>query len=388
MDLIYLGVNRLIKDRLFDLFMLRPDAFSVWEYSEVREYLSWYHSVMVNEKPAKYLIVKRIESPINPYSDDVDLEELWRIHERLSREFKNVWRKIRDGSLELSELPIPENSLLDLKIVLARELMRECVLCERRCRVRRLEGRHGVCLVSNKCIVHSYFHHLGEEAPLVPSGTIFYGGCNFKCIYCQNWDISQVRVWDGSVVSTRELARIQEYLRKTGARNINHVGGDPTPHLPFILESLRYLDINTPQLWNSNMYLTLEAMSLLVDVIDIWLPDFKYGSNECAWRLSRVKNYWEVVTRNLRIAYENGDMIIRHLVLPNHLECCTRPVLKWIAEHTPRVLVNVMEQYRPEHLVARYPEKYMEIARRLRRDEILEAYRFADELGLIYKPVS
>ncbi len=373
---------------MLDIFMLRPDAITVWEYDEVREYLSWYHSVMVNEKPAKYRIVKRIEAPLNPYEDGVNISELWMIHDKLAIEFRKIWNKIKNDELSINEFPTPKYSFLDVKIVLARELMRECILCERKCRVKRLEGKRGVCLVSNQCIVHSYFHHMGEEAPLVPSGTIFYGGCNFKCVFCQNYDISQTNVWDGEIVTPRQLARIQEYLRKTGARNINHVGGDPTPHLYFIIESFKYTDVNVPQLWNSNMYLTIESMKLLVDLIDIWLPDFKYGNNKCAWRLSRVRNYWEVITRNLKYAYENGDMIIRHLVLPNHIECCTRSVLEWIAKNTPKVLVNVMEQYRPEHLVARYPDKYPDIARRPSIKEIREAYRIADELGIIYQPVS
>jgi len=378
----------LIFNRFIEVFTLRPDAITVWEYDEVREYLSWYHSVMINEKSAKYLIVKRIESPVNPYTDEVSIDELWRIHDKLSQEFRNIWLKIRDDSLKLDELPKPKYSLLDVKITLAYDLMKECKICERKCNAKRSEGKPGVCLVSNKCIIHSYFHHMGEEAPLVPSGTIFYGGCNFKCCFCQNYDISQINAWSGEIVSPKQLASIQEYLRKTGARNINHVGGDPTPHLPFILESLKYLDLNVPQLWNSNMYLTIEAMKILVDVIDIWLPDFKYGNNDCAWRLSRVRNYWEIVTRNHLIAYNHGDMIIRHLVLPNHIQCCTRPVLEWISKNTPRVIVNVMDQYRPEHLVRKYPDKYPDINRRLRSDEIKEAYRIADELGIVYKPVS
>lgn len=378
----------MVKDRLFEIFMLRPDAISVWEYDEVREYLSWYYSVMINEKPAKYRIVKRIEAPLNPYELGIDVNELWKVHDRLSQIFRKTWEKIRNDELSINELSIPKHSFLDVKIVLARELTRKCILCERKCRVERFKGMRGTCLINNKCIVHSYFHHMGEEAPLVPSGTIFYGGCNFKCVFCQNFDISQTNVWGGEIVTPKQLAQIQEYLRRTGARNINHVGGDPTPHLYFIIESLKYIDVNVPQLWNSNMYLSIESMKILVDLIDIWLPDFKYGNNKCAWRLSKVQNYWEIITRNLRYAYENGDMIIRHLVLPNHIDCCTRVILKWIAENTPKVLVNIMEQYRPEHLVAKYPEKFPEIARRLKVDEIRKAYRIAEELGIIYQPIS
>ncbi len=370
-----------------EVYLLRPDAYTVWQDPIVRERLSWYRAVMTNEKPAKFMIAKRIDAGLNPYRD-TDEKELWRIHERLSSEFREIWRRIRSEELSIDELSPPKYSFLDVKVALARSLMDPCRLCEWRCGVRRLSGRYGICMVDREAIVHSYFHHMGEEAPLVPSGTIFYGGCNFRCVYCQNWDISQTNARGGEKMDPRKLAEVQEYLRRTGARNINHVGGEPTPNIPFIIESMKYVNVNVPQLWNSNMYMTQEALDLLKDVIDIWLPDFKYGNNECAWKYSKIRRYFEVVTRNLKIAYENGDMIIRHLVLPNHVECCTRRVLEWIARNIPRALVNIMDQYRPEHLVSRYPERFREIARRPRLREILEAYRIADELGLIYKPIS
>ncbi len=363
------------------MILYRPDALRVWHSNLIRDRLSWYYNVMMDKKPAKFLIVKRIESPIDPYKDDIKVKELWSIHDELAREFEKVWKKIKDGSLSINELPKPKYSLLDIKVSIAWKMMSRCELCERRCRVNRLKENIGVCFMSNKCIVHSYFHHMGEEAPLVPSGTIFYGGCNFRCVFCQNYDISQVYPRSGSIVDPKGLAKIQESLRKTGARNINHVGGEPTPHIPFIIESLKYLEINVPQLWNSNMYLTLESMKLIKDLIDIWLPDFKYGNNACAKRLSIVDRYFEVVTRNLKIAYNSGDMIIRHLVLPNHIDCCTRKVLEWISRNTPRAIVNIMDQYRPEHNVLKYPKRYSDIARRPKYEEIRRAYEYARELG-------
>lgn len=378
-------------DWFITLLHVRPDAITVWNYPEVKERLSHYYSVMKNEKPAKFLVVKKVSINIDPYSNDASLEELWIVHRKASEEFKKLYSEITSSANPfeaLNKLETPKYSYLDAKIALAYKLYSPCKLCERRCGALRSEGRPGVCLVDKDAIVHSYFHHMGEEAPLVPSGTIFYGGCNFKCVFCQNYDISQVSAREGERVTPRELAAIQAYLRRRGARNINHVGGEPTPHIPFIIESLKYLDVNVPQLWNSNMYMTLESIELLVDLIDIWLPDLKYGNNECAWRLSKIRNYFEVVTRNIKIAHDTADIIIRHLVMPNHIECCTKPALEWIAKNTPRALVNVMEQYRPEHLVAKYPKMYPDIARRPTREEILTAYRIAEELGLVYKPVS
>ncbi len=365
----------------YTILLYRPDSISVWENELIRERLSWYYSVMRDEKPAKYRVVRRIPLDINPYDEELSLDELWDIHRDLEKEFRKAMNGIAKGTIALDDLTMPKHSFLDLKIAIAYRMLRRCSLCERRCNINRVAGDIGVCLMSGECIVHSYFHHMGEEAPLVPSGTIFYGGCNFKCVYCQNYDISQVYARNGMKVTARELAGIQVELRRTGARNINHVGGDPTPHIPFILESLRYMDINVPQLWNSNMYLTPEALDLIKDVIDIWLPDFKYGNNKCAKRLSLVPKYVEVVTRNLRIAYRNGDMIIRHLVLPNHIDCCTKPVLKWISENTPKAIVNIMDQYRPEHKVLSNPEKYPDIARRPKYSEIKEAYSYAEKLG-------
>ncbi|MCC6040604.1 MAG: radical SAM protein [Desulfurococcaceae archaeon] len=370
------------------LLSIRPDAISVWSHPEVKERLSWYYRVMRNEMPAKFQIAKRVPVEADLFSQDLSLRDLWSLHEESSRIFRDYFVAVKKGEINIERLERPKHSYLDVKVAIAYRLMSPCRLCERSCGALRLEGKPGVCLVDKDAIVHSYFHHMGEEAPLVPSGTIFYGGCNFKCAFCQNYDISQVMARSGERLSPRELASIQVYLRRRGARNINHVGGEPTPHLPFILDSLRYLDVSVPQLWNSNMYMSLDSMILLEDVIDIWLPDLKYGNNDCAWRLSKVRNYWEVTTRNIKRAHEAGDMIIRHLVMPNHIECCTRPVLEWIAKNTPRALVNIMDQYRPEHLVAKYPKMYPDISRRPTQSEMSEAYKIARELGIVFEPVS
>jgi putative pyruvate formate lyase activating enzyme len=370
------------------LLSIRPDAISVWSHPEVKERLSWYYRVMRNEMPAKFQIAKRVPVEADLFSQDLSLRDLWSLHEESSRIFRDYFVAVKKGEINIERLERPKHSYLDVKVAIAYRLMSPCRLCERSCGALRLEGKPGVCLVDKDAIVHSYFHHMGEEAPLVPSGTIFYGGCNFKCAFCQNYDISQVMARSGERLSPQELASIQVYLRRRGARNINHVGGEPTPHLPFILDSLRYLDVSVPQLWNSNMYMSLDSMILLEDVIDIWLPDLKYGNNDCAWRLSKVRNYWEVTTRNIKRAHEAGDIIIRHLVMPNHIECCTRPVLEWIAKNTPRALVNIMDQYRPEHLVAKYPKMYPDISRRPTQSEMSEAYKIARELGIVFEPVS
>ncbi len=211
-------------------------------------------------------------------------------------------------------------------------------------------------------------------------------------MFCQNYDIS-TNPKNGIETSGESLARISRDLKREGARNINYVGGDPTPNTYNILKGIRETKTNIVQLWNSNMYCSKECMKLLLDVMDFWLPDFKYGNNQCAERLSKVSNYWEVVSRNHKMAYDEtvepgtSGMIIRHLVLPGHVECCTKPVLEWVAKNCPKALVNIMEQYHPTHEVPRRKE-YADICRRVTSDEMEEAYKTADELGIIWRPVS
>jgi putative pyruvate formate lyase activating enzyme len=159
---------------------------------------------------------------------------------------------------------------------------------------------------------------------------------------------------------------------------VNWVGGDPTSNLLYILQVLSILDVNIPQVWNSNMYCSTETMKLLEGVIDIYLTDFKYGNNECAKRLSNVDNYMRIIERNHKTAYENGEMIIRHLVMPNHRDCCSKPIMRWIADHIPSAAVNIMGQYRPAYKAY----EYQDVARPVHIEEVLEVKNCACQLGI------
>ena len=319
------------------------------------------------------------------------VDELWEEHARLRLKFLDRLNEFKEGEAQLAEFEKHGLTLLDLKVELLNRILHECVFCEWRCKVDRVEGkRMGACHLDKTARVASFFLHTGEEPPLVDqrgSGTVFFTSCTYRCSYCQNWDISQ-NPQAGAPVSPEELSLIFKTLRDEGAANINLVGGEPTPNLHIIMQALNHTSVNVPVLWNSNMYLSPEAMQILADVVDIWLPDFKWGNNHCALKYSRIMRYFEVVSRNHAIAMENGDMIIRHLLMPGHLECCTKPVLNWIAMNCPRALVNVMSQYRPEYLVLQEPTQYQEIARRPKMEELREAYDYADKHSLVWRPVS
>ena len=363
---------------------LRPDALRVWQDAETVRRLSRYRGIIDGERWARYLLAKEIPCPT---SLDASTEELWSAHRNLSSEFQDYVRSVDEGGERRRDDVDGRATFLDLKVELANRILQSCHFCERRCGANRANDEKGWCRLGQESRVSSAFLHTGEEAPLVPSGTIFFSSCCFGCVFCQNEDIS-TNPYSGRVVTPRQLAQIADSLARDGALNINYVGGDPIPNTHTILASLVHQDRNITQLWNSNLYCSVETMQLLRDVFDVWLPDFKYGNDECALKLSGIKRYFEVVSRNHLMAYESGEVIVRHLVMPNHVDCCTIPILEWIAENMPQCMVNIMGQYRPEHRVLREPDTYSDIARRVNNEEMRRAFETADELGICWRPVS
>ena len=276
---------------------------------------------------------------------------------------------------------IPEKSLLDLKILIADKIIEKCEFCEHKCKVNR-NKQLGICQLPNKLLISSEFVHWGEESYFIPSHTIFFYSCNMLCKFCQNFTISY-RLEKPIEITPKKLAEIIDYRRTfENTRNLNLVGGEPTPHLNQILKILKNVETNIPVIWNSNMYMSEISMELLNGIIDVYLADFKFGNNECARRYTIVRNYFDIITRNLKIASKQAEIVIRHLILPNHLECCTFKVLKWISENLKeKALVNLMDQYFPYWKAQEFPE----INRRITVKEFSLALRKALELGIAVK---
>jgi putative pyruvate formate lyase activating enzyme len=354
---------------------LRSDASAVLNDEKVRASLGRYFAVMQNEKPAKFMIAKRVPAG---FSEDNSLEEIWQKHTALTQEFCKIEKEIDGKQKDLQGMPTPEKSYLDLKIEIGNRVLAECHFCTRRCGVNRLNGELGFCKCGTEMIVSSIFEHMGEEPELVPSGTIFTMGCTMCCKHCQNWTISQ---WmeNGETYKPKELAKEVERLRANGCRNANLVGGEPTPWLPQWLEAFKHVNVNIPVVWNSNTYYSPETAKLLAGFVDVYVLDFKYGPSECASKIFDAPNYWKVCTHNHLEAKKYGELIIRVLVLPNHLECCTKPILNWIGENLgTETRVNVMFQYRPEWRAYEIPE----LRRRLTEDEMKRAIQLARESNL------
>lgn len=273
------------------------------------------------------------------------------------------------------------------------KLLEHCTICPRRCGVNRLKGELGHCQVGKDAIASSYGPHFGEEPELVGtngSGTIFFTFCNLNCVFCQNYDISQLG--HGQVVTANELSEIMLKLQKIGCHNINLVS--PTHIVPQFLQALyiaKDKGLNLPIVYNSGGYDSVETLKLLDGVIDIYMPDAKYGSNEMGEKYSNAPNYFEINKAVLKEMHRQvGDLIVnekgiaqrgllvRHLVLPNRLAESFK-VLRFIAEEiSQNTYVNIMDQYRPCYKAEKYPE----LARRIYVKEYQEVIEYARKLGL------
>ncbi len=330
------------------------------EFLSVVRGLERYEAINRNKAVAKFQLVKRLEAE----------EGDFKTHEKYKKEFQKFLEEEGENLRILDKEP-PEYSFLDLKIDLLMEMLKNCNFCERRCGVNRYE-KLGYCKTGVESYYSSEFLHFGEEPELVPSHTIFFNRCTFSCVFCQNYDI----VYDDDYkVDPKELAVMIDIRRRQGSRNVNFVGGNPDQHSHTILKILREVKSNIPVVWNSNMYHSWELGRIIEDVVDVWLGDFKYGNDECAKKYSNVRNYFQVVTRNFLDAKKTGELLIRHLVMPNHIECCTAKIVKWVSENLGRsVRFNLMFQYYPTYRAYEFEE----ISRRLSWEEMRRAKELAE----------
>lgn len=339
--------------------------------------LERYFAIERKERFAVHWVTRSVESPLPdlPAAGEEALVEAALMGLEQVRELKE-----QPASIALEPA---ETSLLDLKIEMAHRMLASCLYCERRCGADRTAGETGFCGVGPESRYSSDFLHLGEEPELVPSHTIFFSGCTFECVYCQNWDIA-VHPRSGFPAEPEMLSAVLLEGISQGSRNANFVGGNPDPNLRTILQTVRLVGFEgrfLPMVWNSNMYTSSEAMDVLEGVIDVFLGDLRYGNDACAKELSGVENYFGVVTRNFARAWASAEVMVRHLVLPGHLECCTRPVMEWVSEKMPGAYFNLMFQYRPEYRAGLHPA----IDRRLTQEERQRAVALATEYGINYQ---
>jgi len=275
----------------------------------------------------------------------------------------------------------------------ALRLLESCRVCPHECEVDRTAGELGICGAGLLPSVASFGPHHGEERPLVGaggSGTVFFTHCTLRCVFCQNFDISQRA--SGDVLSIHELAEVFGKVQAMGCENINLVS--PTHYTPQILSAVDIAageGVTLPLVWNTSGYESLETLALLDGVVDIYMPDVKYAEPETADRLSGARDYPARAFAALREMHRQvGELqmdargvatrglLVRHLVLPGGL-AGTAEVMRFVArEISADTYVNVMAQYRPCFRSGEVPE----IDRPITTEEHAAALRLARESGL------
>jgi putative pyruvate formate lyase activating enzyme len=236
---------------------------------------------------------------------------------------------------------------LDRALQWARARYSACDVCATACGVNRYQGELGHCGLGAQGRVYKEYLHLGEEETLVPSHAIYLTGCNLRCAFCSDWSAVVHPERHGSEVEPTVLAARIAKRRSEGAKNVNFVGGLPDVNVLYILETLSHCPADTHVVWNTNLWTTEEAIERLTGVVGTWLADLKFGSDACAQKLAGVEGYTGRLHRLLPLAAASGDLLVRHLLMPGHLECCTRPALRWLVDHQPSATVNLMTAYHP-----------------------------------------
>ncbi len=288
-----------------------------------------------------------------------------------------------------------EKGELKERVEKAIDSLKSCRVCPWECKVNRKEDKKGICRTGRYVRVASYFPHFGEEDCLRGrrgSGTIFFAWCNLKCVFCQNYDISQQEA--GREVTPQELANMMLELQEMGCHNINWV--TPEHVVPQILEALLYAipkGLRLPIVYNTSAFDSEESIDLMDGIVSIYMPDFKFWYPEKAKRYLKNEKYPEVAKRIIKKMHKQvGDLcmdeeglaykglLVRHLVMPNHLED-TYKILEFLArEISPHTYVNIMGQYYPAGKVS--SSKYPEINRRISSLEYQKALEYAQKVGL------
>ncbi|MFN2531402.1 MAG: radical SAM protein [Pyrinomonadaceae bacterium] len=302
--------------------------------------------------------------------------------------------------VEPSYLRLLRKGELESRVERLEKLLEECTVCPRDCLNNRLADEIAACYSGRLPIVSTYTAHFGEEPPLVGThgaGNIFFGNCNLRCVYCQNYQISQTHKEQiKNQVTHERLAEIMLELQHRGCHNINFVS--PTHFAPqmargVLLASQRGLKL--PIIYNTNAYDAVEVLKLLDGIVDIYLPDLKYGDNESGYLYSKVSKYKEHSRRALREMYkQTGDelvfdnqgvlqrgLVVRLLVLPNDLASISES-LEWIRDElSPKVAISLMAQYYPTNK-AEINQRYVLLSRRITESEWMKAVSALEIVGM------
>ena len=243
-------------------------------------------------------------------------------------------------------MPNPTGTVMRRRLESAKALLRNCEMCELRCGADRTAGEPSPCGLGADSYVYKCYRSLNEEAELAPALRVFLGGCNLRCRFCDEapecFQPAAGRLVDPSLWAS-ELVNAVDH----GAKSISVLGGEPTLHVHTLLATAAEFRRPVPLALNTNMYMTPEVLDLLDGVVTTYLADFKFGNDACALALAGVPRYTEIVHRNLRRACASTDVIVRHVLVPGHFECCFRPVVDWLSRELPGTRFQLYSGYVP-----------------------------------------
>jgi len=254
----------------------------------------------------------------------------------------------------------------------------ECKVCAHRCGVNRLAGPAGLCGAGRVPRVFSAQIEVGDELELIPAFAIALSGCNMRCAFCitgdESWHATRGRNPDTAALAARAVHAIE-----SGAvKSVLILGGEPTVHLPWLLEFAGLLPAEARLVLKTNGLSTAHAREFLDGVFDVWLVDFKFGSDVCAMELSRTPGYRAALEETLVWASEHADLIVRHLLMPGHVECCWKPIAAWLAQQLPEAKVSLRFGYWP----AWQAERIAGLDRAITSEEQAHTLAIAQRFGL------
>jgi len=255
----------------------------------------------------------------------------------------------------ISQATPTRRALARKRSAVARAMLADCRFCAHDCGVNRLAGEFGLCRAGAAPRFFSAQVEVSDELELVPTFAIALSGCDLRCDFC----ITGKESWNpraGENFDAEKMAAKAKQALRNGSRTIMLLGGEPTIYLPSALELVAELPDSAKLIWKTNAHGSAQARELLDGMFDVWLADFKFGNDDCARRLAKIPDYVHVVQENLFWADEHGELIVRHLLMPGHIDCCWKPVAKWLAENLPGIKVNLRSGFWPAWKSARHSE--------------------------------
>jgi putative pyruvate formate lyase activating enzyme len=253
------------------------------------------------------------------------------------------------------KLELQRSSLARERARRAHALLADCRFCAHDCGVNRLAGETGLCHAGPAARFFCAQTEVSDELELIPTFAVALCGCDMRCDFCitgaTSWNARTGESFDAPAMAARARAALQ-----AGARTVMVLGGEPTIHLPAALEFVSLLPETAKLVWKTNAHGSAQARELLDGIFDVWLADYKFGNDSCAQRLAKTPDYVRIVRENLLWANDHSELIVRHLLMPGHVDCCWRPVAEWLSENLPGVKVNLRSGFWPAWHTGRHAE--------------------------------